>query len=105
MKLKVRQIRSVIDRPVKQKLTIKALGLGRPNWEKIHNDTPQIRGMINKVNHLVEVTEFEQTAEEQAKRVTKPAVKRVKKSEVSKKTATVKRAKKTTTRTKKEIKE
>jgi large subunit ribosomal protein L30 len=52
-KIKVTQIRSVIDRPVRQKLTIEALGLGRPNWVKIHNDTPQIRGMINKVTHLV----------------------------------------------------
>jgi large subunit ribosomal protein L30 len=56
-KIKVIQIRSVIDRPEKQKLTIDALGLGRPNWEKIHNDTPQIRGMVNKVKHLVKVEE------------------------------------------------
>ena len=104
MKLKVKQIRSVIDRPVRQKLTIKALGLGRPNWEKIHNDTPQIRGMINRVNHLVEVTEFEPIAEEQAKQVTKPAVKRVKKSTASKKTTKAKITKKSTTKTKKEIK-
>ena len=58
VKIKVKQIRSIIDRPKDQKLTIKALGLGRPNWEKIHNDTPQIRGMINKVNHLVTVEEI-----------------------------------------------
>ena len=57
-KIKVKQIRSVIDRPKDQKLTIEALGLGRPNWEIIHNDTPQIRGMINKVNHLVTVEEI-----------------------------------------------
>lgn len=57
-KIKVKQIRSVIDRPKDQKLTIKALGLGRPNWEITHNDTPQIRGMINKVKHLVEVEEI-----------------------------------------------
>jgi len=57
-KIKVKQIRSVIDRPKDQKLTIKALGLGRPNWEKIHNDTPQIRGMLNKVTHLVTVEEI-----------------------------------------------
>ena len=56
-KIKVKQIRSIIDRPVDQKLTIQALGLGRPNWEIIHNDTPQIRGMIRKVTHLVEVKE------------------------------------------------
>lgn len=56
-KLKVTQIRSIIDRPNDQKLTIKALGLGRPNWFKIHNDSPQIRGMIKKVTHLVQVEE------------------------------------------------
>lgn len=56
-KIKVIQTRSIIDRPKDQKLTIEALGLGRPNWEKIHNDTPQIRGMIRKVTHLVRVEE------------------------------------------------
>ena len=61
-KIKVKQIRSVIDRPKDQKLTIEALGLGRPNWEKIHNDTPQIRGMINKVNHLVTVEEIKKAS-------------------------------------------
>ena len=54
-KIKVIQTRSIIDRPVRQKRTIEALGLGRPNWEKIHNDTPQIRGMIRKISHLVKV--------------------------------------------------
>ncbi len=54
-KIKVTQIRSIIDSPMRQKLTIEALGLGRPNWVKIHNDTPQIRGMIFKVTHLVKV--------------------------------------------------
>lgn len=57
-KIKVKQTGSVIDRPKDQKSTIEALGLGRPNWEKIHNDTPQIRGMINKVKHLVSVEEI-----------------------------------------------
>ncbi len=59
-KIKVTQIRSIIDRPKIQKRTIEALGLGRPNWEKIHNDTPQIRGMINKVSHLVKVEDFKE---------------------------------------------
>jgi large subunit ribosomal protein L30 len=58
MKLKITQVQSIIDRPENQKLTIKALGLGRPNWEKIHNDTPQIRGMITKVKHLLKVEEI-----------------------------------------------
>ena len=59
-KIKVIQTGSVIDRPKTQKLTIEALGLGRPNWEKVHNDTPQIRGMINKVKHLVKVEEIKE---------------------------------------------
>ncbi len=57
-KIKVIQVRSVIDRPKDQKRTIEALGLGRPNWEVVHNDTPKIRGMINKVTHLVKVEEI-----------------------------------------------
>jgi large subunit ribosomal protein L30 len=57
-KIKIIQTRSVIDRPKDQKRTIEALGLGRPNYEKIHNDTPQIRGMINKVIHLVRFEEI-----------------------------------------------
>ncbi len=57
-KLKITQIRSIIDRPERQKRTIEALGLGRPNYFVIHNDTPQIRGMIRKVSHLVKVEEI-----------------------------------------------
>ncbi|HQF43399.1 MAG TPA: 50S ribosomal protein L30 [Ignavibacteriaceae bacterium] len=57
-KIKITQTRSVIDRPKDQKATIEALGLGRPNWQKVHNDTPQIRGMIKKVSHLVKVEEL-----------------------------------------------
>ena len=58
-KLKITQTKSVIDRPKDQKLTIEALGLGRPNYTKVHNDTPQIRGMINKVSHLVKMEEIQ----------------------------------------------
>lgn len=57
-KLKIVQTKSIIDRPEKQKKIIEALGLGRPNWEKIHNDTPQIRGMLKKIPHLVKVEEI-----------------------------------------------
>ena len=53
IKLKITQTKSVIDRNKKQKLTIAALGLGRPNYSVVHNDTPQIRGMLNKVSHLI----------------------------------------------------
>jgi large subunit ribosomal protein L30 len=56
-KLRITQKRSIIEHLKKQKRTIKALGLGRPNWSVVHNDTPQVRGMIEKVRHLVEVEE------------------------------------------------
>ena len=59
-KIKVVQTKSIIDRPRNQKKIIEALGLGRPNWEIVHNDTPQIRGMINKVIHLVNVEEVKE---------------------------------------------
>ncbi len=58
-KLKVTQIRSIIERKEPQKRTIKALGLGRPHSTALHNDTPQIRGMIKAVRHLVKVEEVE----------------------------------------------
>ncbi|MBL1212986.1 MAG: 50S ribosomal protein L30 [Ignavibacteriae bacterium] len=59
-KLKITQTKSIIDRPKKQKLTIDALKLGRPNYSVVHTDTPQIRGMINVVSHLVKVEEIEE---------------------------------------------
>ena len=56
-KLKITQTSSIIDQIEPQKRTIKALGLGRPNYSVVKNDTPQIRGMIRKVIHLVRVEE------------------------------------------------
>ncbi|MBI3578181.1 MAG: 50S ribosomal protein L30 [Ignavibacteriales bacterium] len=56
-KIKITQVRSVIDHLENAKRTIKALGLGRPNYSVIKNDTPQIRGMINAVRSLVRVEE------------------------------------------------
>lgn len=52
-RIKVTQVRSTIDRSEKQKRTMKALGLGRIRRSKIHNDTPEVRGMIRVVEHLV----------------------------------------------------
>lgn len=52
-RIKVTQVRSTIDRSEKQKRTMIALGLGRIRRSKIHNDTPQVRGMIRVVEHLV----------------------------------------------------
>ena len=54
-KLRITQVRSAIDRPGRQKRTIEALGLKRLHQTVEHNDTPQIRGMIEKVHHLVKV--------------------------------------------------
>ncbi len=54
-KIKIVQTRSVIDQLANAKRTIEALGLGRPNYWVVQNDTPQIRGMIAKVRHLVRV--------------------------------------------------
>ncbi len=56
-KVSVTQVRSTINRPRRQKLTIKALGLGKINRTVEHEATPQILGMINKVSHLVTVKE------------------------------------------------
>jgi large subunit ribosomal protein L30 len=58
-KIKITQVKSVVDHLKDAKLTIKALGLGRPNYFVVKNDTPQIRGMINRVRHLVKVEEVQ----------------------------------------------
>ena len=57
--LKITQVRSLIDKMEKHKRTVKALGLKRIRHTVIHKDTPQIRGMIAKVRHIVEVEEIE----------------------------------------------
>jgi len=59
-KLKITQTKSIIDRTETQKRTIKALGLGRPSYSVVHNDTPQIRGMIKKVQHLIKFEEVKE---------------------------------------------
>jgi len=56
-KIKITQTRSVIDQLENAKRTIRALGLGRPNYSVVKTDTPQIRGMIRKVRHMVKVEE------------------------------------------------
>jgi len=57
-RVKVTQIRSVIGKPQKQKLTIQSLGLGKINKSREFDLTPQVQGMINKVSHLVSVEEL-----------------------------------------------
>jgi large subunit ribosomal protein L30 len=62
-KLKVTQRRSVIDRPQDQKDTVRRLGLHRINDSAIKEDRPEIRGMIAKVGHLVDVEEVADDAD------------------------------------------
>lgn len=54
-KIKVKQIRSPIGRKSIQKKILISLGLNKINRERILEDTPSIKGMINKVKHLVKV--------------------------------------------------
>jgi large subunit ribosomal protein L30 len=57
--LKIRQVRSTNECKEDQRATVRALGLRRIRDTVVHDDTPQIRGMINKVDHLVEVEEVD----------------------------------------------
>ncbi|MCX6266027.1 MAG: 50S ribosomal protein L30 [Bacteroidetes bacterium] len=52
-KIKITQVRSGIGRPLRQKRTLEALGLKRIRHTVEHEATPQILGMVNKVQHLV----------------------------------------------------
>ena len=54
-KIKITQVKSVIDRSRRQKDTMRALGLRKMHQSVTHESTPQILGMVNKINHLVEV--------------------------------------------------
>ena len=63
-KLRITYIKSAIGYNVKQKATIQALGLRRMQQTVEHEDTPVIRGMINKVSHLVRVETAPETAGE-----------------------------------------
>ena len=56
-KLRITCIKSGIGYAQDQKRTLKALGLNRLNQSTIHNDSPSVRGMINKVKHLIRVEE------------------------------------------------
>jgi large subunit ribosomal protein L30 len=56
-KLRVRQIKSAGGHKADQQATVRALGIRKLQQVVEHNDTPQIRGMIFKVRHLVEVVE------------------------------------------------
>jgi large subunit ribosomal protein L30 len=53
--IKITLVKSSIDRPKRQKLTLKALGLNKVNGSVVHNHTPQIDGMVKTVAHLISV--------------------------------------------------
>lgn len=55
--IKIKQVRSAIKRPAIQKATIKALGFKKLNQVVEHEATPQILGMVKKIQHLIEVVE------------------------------------------------
>jgi large subunit ribosomal protein L30 len=55
LKLKITLVRSAIDRPQTQKDTVKGLGLRRLHQSVVREDTPSIRGMVRKIQHLVTV--------------------------------------------------
>ncbi|MBD3218722.1 MAG: 50S ribosomal protein L30 [candidate division Zixibacteria bacterium] len=56
-KLKITQTRSISGRIQKHRRTIEALGLKRMHHSVVHNDTPQIRGMIRAVSFMIKVEE------------------------------------------------
>lgn len=56
-RLKIKQVRSIIGRPARQKRTMQALGLRKINHSREVVATPQILGMIEKVKHLIIVEE------------------------------------------------
>jgi large subunit ribosomal protein L30 len=57
-KLKITLVRSYIGRPQKQRKVLRGMGLEKLNRTVVLNDTPEIRGMVNKVSHLVFVEEL-----------------------------------------------
>ena len=58
-KLLIKQVRSRIGVKPKHRATLVALGLRRINAEKIHDDNPVVRGMINRVGYLISVQEID----------------------------------------------
>ncbi|MDO8721618.1 MAG: 50S ribosomal protein L30 [Syntrophales bacterium] len=56
-KLRIKQVKSYIGRPEKQRRILRGMGLGRLNKIVLLNDTPEIRGMAQKVIHLVTMEE------------------------------------------------
>ncbi|NDC88391.1 MAG: 50S ribosomal protein L30 [Bacteroidetes bacterium] len=57
--IKITQVRSAINQTKTQKRTLEALGLRRINHSVVHEETPQVKGMVTKVLHLVRVEQTE----------------------------------------------
>ena len=57
-KIKIKQVRSIIGRPERQKRTMAALGLRKINHEREMVATPQVLGMVEKVKHLITIEEI-----------------------------------------------
>jgi len=62
-KLKITQIRSYIGRPEKQRQILRGMGLGKLNRTVVLNNTPEIRGMVKKVIHLLSVEDLEEVTD------------------------------------------
>ncbi len=56
-KLRITYVKSAIGYSMRHKATIRTLGLHRLNQSVVHDDTPTLRGMLAKVNHLVRIEE------------------------------------------------
>ncbi len=59
--LKITQVKSYIGRPEAQRRVLRGMGLGKVNRTVLLNDTPEIRGMVRKVVHLVAAVEVEES--------------------------------------------
>ncbi|MDY6327021.1 MAG: 50S ribosomal protein L30 [Bacteroidales bacterium] len=57
-KIRITQVRSAVDRPVRQKRSLEALGLRKMHQTVEHEATPQIVGIVDSVKHLVSVEEL-----------------------------------------------
>ncbi|MCY3808402.1 MAG: 50S ribosomal protein L30 [Gemmatimonadetes bacterium] len=63
-RIRITQVRSGVKRLKSQRRTLRALGIRRHQQAVVHNDSPAIRGMVAKVDYLVEVTELPEGAED-----------------------------------------
>lgn len=57
-KIKITQVKSAVDRPIRQKRSLQALGLRKMHQTVEHEATPQILGIVDSISHLVEVEEL-----------------------------------------------